>query len=175
MPSHSPVTPGGLKASRLGSRMSTSAAARRSSWTLFRPATGQVRAQSVTNSPNVVLHPWLHKELLHVPRVPLPPLRLICYLGRPGLTGEYLDGDVVVRSRGDAGLHTAVRILVEHGRVRRAHPVHSGTQRPAPSERCGDQQLVGRHSGRLERSSNSVRVGWQTLTTPPPSETTSST
>jgi hypothetical protein len=72
--------------------------------TLFRPATGQVRAMGVTNSPNVVLHPWLQKELLHlladlpekpiedsapltpahwatwlghVPHLPLPPLRLI--------------------------------------------------------------------------------------------------
>ena len=73
--------------------------------TLFRPATGQVRATGVTNAPNVVLHPWLQKELVqvlaevpepppiedsepptpahwatwlgHVPHVPLPPLRLI--------------------------------------------------------------------------------------------------
>jgi hypothetical protein len=72
--------------------------------TLFRPATGQVRAKGVTNAPNVVLHPWLKKELLqvlaelpdaptedsqqptpaqwatwlgHVPHLPLPPLRLI--------------------------------------------------------------------------------------------------
>ena len=72
--------------------------------TLFRPATGQVRAKGVTNSPNVVLHPWLQKELMHiladlpempietselptpthwatwlghVPHLPLPPLRLI--------------------------------------------------------------------------------------------------
>jgi len=72
--------------------------------TLFRPATGQVRAKGVTNAPNVVLHPWLQEELLqvladlpdaptedvelpapaqwqtwlgHVPHLPLPPLRLI--------------------------------------------------------------------------------------------------
>jgi hypothetical protein len=72
--------------------------------TLFRPATGQVRARGVTNAPNVVLHPWLQTELLqvlaklpdrpnkdqdqsththwatwlgHVPHLPLPPLRLI--------------------------------------------------------------------------------------------------
>jgi len=71
---------------------------------LFRPATGQVHAKGVTNAPNVVLHPWLQKELLqvlaglpdpptedlespkqtqwetwlgHVPHLPLPPLRLI--------------------------------------------------------------------------------------------------
>jgi hypothetical protein len=72
--------------------------------TLFRPATGQVRAKGVTNAPNVVLHPWLQTELLqvlsdlpdtpnkdseppthaqwatwlgHVPHLPLPQLRLI--------------------------------------------------------------------------------------------------
>ena len=70
--------------------------------TLFRPATGEVRAKGVTNAPNVVLHPWLQAELTailatlpplpegerpaaaqwatwlgHPPREPLPPLRLI--------------------------------------------------------------------------------------------------
>ena len=72
--------------------------------TLFRPATGHVRAKGVTNAPNVVLHPWLQAELLqvladlpdapnshskpathaqwatwlgHVPHLPLPPLRLL--------------------------------------------------------------------------------------------------
>lgn len=72
--------------------------------TLFRPATGAVRAQGVTNAPNAVLHPWLQRELTailaelpemplpeeerpevarwatwlgHEPRQPLPPLRLI--------------------------------------------------------------------------------------------------
>jgi hypothetical protein len=72
--------------------------------TLFRPATGEVRAKGVTNAPNAVLHPWLQEELTHVlaalpvvstpdarrpmgaqwatwlghePRAPLPPLRLV--------------------------------------------------------------------------------------------------
>ncbi len=72
--------------------------------TLFRPATGQVRAKGVTSAPNAVLHPWLKAELEqvlatlpevttpegerpplarwetwlgHPPRSPLPPLRLI--------------------------------------------------------------------------------------------------
>ena len=72
--------------------------------TLFRPATGEVRAKGVSSAPNAVLHPWLQDELLqvladlpgvttdaterppaahwatwleHVPRLPLPPLRLI--------------------------------------------------------------------------------------------------
>ena len=72
--------------------------------TLFRPATGEVRAKGVPNAPNAVLHPWLQGELTqvlatlptlttpeterpvlarwvtwlgHEPREPLPPLRLI--------------------------------------------------------------------------------------------------
>ena len=72
--------------------------------TLFRPATGEVRAKGVPRAPNAVLHPWLQKELLqilaglpevgiastelpivadwatwlgHVPHLPLPPLRLM--------------------------------------------------------------------------------------------------
>ena len=34
--------------------------------TLFRPATGEVRAKGVPRAPNVVLHPWLQHELLEV-------------------------------------------------------------------------------------------------------------
>jgi hypothetical protein len=72
--------------------------------TLFRPATGEVRAKGVTRATNAVLHPWLQAELTqvlaalpevtmpeaarpppaqwatwlgHAPREPLPPLRLI--------------------------------------------------------------------------------------------------
>jgi hypothetical protein len=72
--------------------------------TLFRPATGEVRAKGVTQATNAILHPWLQEELTtilatlpavttpederpaaarwqtwlgHPPRQPLPPLRLI--------------------------------------------------------------------------------------------------
>ncbi len=72
--------------------------------TLFRPATGEVRAKGVTHATNAVLHPWLQAELTevlatlppvtspeeerppvarwatwlgHEPRDPLPPLRLL--------------------------------------------------------------------------------------------------
>ena len=72
--------------------------------TLFRPATGELRAKGVTNATNAVLHPWLQGELTavlatlptaaapdeerpplarwatwlgHEPRDPLPPLRLL--------------------------------------------------------------------------------------------------
>src|SRR5215204_7257952 len=40
--------------------------------TLFRPATGEVRARPVTNAPNAVLHPWLQAELAEV-LATLPP------------------------------------------------------------------------------------------------------
>ena len=42
--------------------------------TLFRPATGEVRAQGVTSAPNAVLHPWLQEELTQIlTRRPDPP------------------------------------------------------------------------------------------------------
>lgn len=42
--------------------------------TLFRPATGAVRAKGVPRSPNAVLHPWLKHELLQVlAELPNPP------------------------------------------------------------------------------------------------------
>jgi transposase len=34
--------------------------------TLFRPATGEVRASGVTSAPNTVLHPWLQEELSQI-------------------------------------------------------------------------------------------------------------
>ncbi len=55
--------------------------------TLFRPATGEVRAQGVLSAPNAVLHPWLkdhlsqvlaHLEAQPLPvRVPLPADHLL--------------------------------------------------------------------------------------------------
>ena len=80
--------------------------------TLFRPATGEVRAKGVTNTPNTVLRPWLQGELLAIlatlpplpttprapqcawehwlgqpPRAALPPLRLL--LIWDNLAGHY--------------------------------------------------------------------------------------
>lgn len=45
--------------------------------TLFRPATGEVRATGVTQAPNAVLHPWLQAELtalLHTLPAAAPPV-----------------------------------------------------------------------------------------------------
>jgi transposase len=49
--------------------------------TLFRPASGQLRAKGVVSATNAVLHPWLKEQLLEIlaeiekksPRVQLPP------------------------------------------------------------------------------------------------------
>src|SRR4051812_34694097 len=59
--------------------------------TLFRPATGEVRAKGVTNTPNAVLHPWLQEELLAIlatlPPLPTTPRSPLCdwehWLGHP--------------------------------------------------------------------------------------------
>jgi hypothetical protein len=61
--------------------------------TLFRPATGEVRARGVTSAPNVVLHPWLKGELAQIlaglpqvapPEHERPPLaRWETWLGHP--------------------------------------------------------------------------------------------
>jgi hypothetical protein len=43
--------------------------------TLFRPATGEVRAEPVASAPNAVLHPWLERELTAIlATCPPPPL-----------------------------------------------------------------------------------------------------
>jgi hypothetical protein len=41
--------------------------------TLFRPATGEVRAHPVTGTPNAVLHPWVQQEITAI-LADLPPL-----------------------------------------------------------------------------------------------------
>ncbi len=58
--------------------------------TLFRPATGEVRALPVARAPNAVLHPWLTRELEAIladlpvpPARPIPPVPL-----RPGWCGR---------------------------------------------------------------------------------------
>src|SRR6266700_2137818 len=48
--------------------------------TLFRPATGQVRAKGVLSAPNAVLHPWLQAELAQVLE---PILQREAEMGRP--------------------------------------------------------------------------------------------
>jgi len=52
--------------------------------TLFRPATGQVRAKEVTRATNAVLQPWLQAELTQV-LADLPPLTMTEEAERPPL------------------------------------------------------------------------------------------
>jgi hypothetical protein len=57
--------------------------------TLFRPATGEVRAKGVSRAPNAVLHPWLKNELLQIlaglPEVTTASAELPTqWIGRPG-------------------------------------------------------------------------------------------
>lgn len=48
--------------------------------TLFRPATGEVRAKGVLSAPNTVLHPWLKEELTQILK---PILQQEAEMGRP--------------------------------------------------------------------------------------------
>jgi hypothetical protein len=52
--------------------------------TLVRPATGEVRAQPVTATPNVVLHPWLREQLTAIIAAlpPLPPEAAVAQAAR---------------------------------------------------------------------------------------------
>ena len=75
--------------------------------TLFRPATGEVRAQGVLSAPNAVFHPWLkdhlsqvlaHLEAQPLPvRVPLPADHLLVR------TWAHLGALVVVLRTAQAG------------------------------------------------------------------------
>ena len=67
--------------------------------TLFRPATGEVRATGVTQAPNAILHPWLQAELtaiLHTLPDGSPPVRRAPFIPewwarRQQLTDRYDD------------------------------------------------------------------------------------
>jgi hypothetical protein len=45
--------------------------------TLFRPATGELRAEPVRSAPNAVLHPWLKQELTAILAACPPPAELV--------------------------------------------------------------------------------------------------
>ena len=129
--------------------------------TLFRPATGAVRAKGVTNAPNAVLHPWLQTELTAVlaalPRVddargrapaagPVgdlarpPAARAVAAaaadpdLGQPGRAHELGDRALAVPARGHAAVHAAQRLLAEHGRVAPTHRGRPGPGGAAPAQ-----------------------------------------
>ena len=60
--------------------------------TLFRPATGEVRAQPVAHAPNTVLHPWLQQEVTAL-LVDLPPIPDPTAPGRQAADWWWGEGD----------------------------------------------------------------------------------
>ena len=147
--------------------------------TLFRPATGEVRAKGGDgDAPNTVLHPWLQHEaarrswltyqtrhadstsaappahwatwLGHVPHLTATTTAADPRLGQSGRPFEHVDRHLVVRARGDAAVHPAERLLAEHGRVRPTHPLRPGAERAASAERGGTHHLAGGHGRWLE-------------------------
>jgi DDE superfamily endonuclease len=148
--------------------------------TLFRPATGEVRAKGVTNAPNVVLHPWLQAELTailatlpplpagerpaaaqwatwlgHPPHALLPPLRLI-------LIWDNLAG------------HTSqalVRWLLEHGVMPLYTPLSGSwlTRAEAVQRIIVGRALAGAHprsQAELIQWLEATVAGWNAAPTP---------
>jgi hypothetical protein len=146
--------------------------------TLFRPATGEVRAKGVTAAPNAVLHPWLQAELAailaalpppgacpalaewatwlgHAPWKPLPPLRLI-------LVWDNLAG------------HTSwplVRWRFEHGIMPLSTPLSGSWLNMAESLQriLGGRALAGQHPHSQEeliRWLEETVTGWNAAPTP---------
>src|SRR5438477_7479554 len=81
---------------------------------------------------------------------------------------------VVVRARHHAAVHAAEWILAEHDRI---HPADTGRACvgwPDTSELCRVDRMVGGHRSRVERRSDTIRMGWETSTpttarvSPPP-------
>ena len=76
--------------------------------TLFRPASGEVRAKGVTSVPNTVLHPWLQQELssllAELPEVTLPEeerpeaARWETWLGHPPRSGGGFQTDAITET-----------------------------------------------------------------------------
>ena len=157
--------------------------------TLFRPATGPVRAHGVTHAPNAVLHPWLTTELEQVletlPAVtlpeaerpvlarwetwlgpsrsgllPLPPLRLI--LVWDNLAG-HLSAELVrwLFAHGVLPLYTPLSGSWRNlaESVQRILVRRALAGRPAPPDPCRDHHLVGGNRGELEPAPHPLRLG----------------
>ena len=150
--------------------------------TLFRPATGAVRAKGVTHTPNTVLHPWLEAELTevlaglpalttpeaerpalaqwatwlgHEPHTPLPPLRLI-------LVWDNL-----------AGHHSGAMVdwLFQHGSMPLYTPISGSWLNMAESVQriLVPRALAGQHpqnSDEVIRDLEETVSGWNAAPTP---------
>ena len=169
--------------------------------TLFRPATGEVRAKGVPRAPNVVLHPLVTARTargaggtargIYRRRRPAVSRALGHLVGRCSTSAtattpldfdlgqsegsfEHVDRHLVVRSRGHAAVHAAEWLMAEHGGIRPAHHLWAGLERPASADGGASDHLVGGCGCRLERQPDSVRMGRQTTGAPSPCRTTSS-
>lgn len=150
--------------------------------TLFRPATGEVRAKGVPTAPNAVLHPWLQEELSnvlatlpavttpeqerpeparwatwlgHEPRDPLPPLRLL-------LVWDNLAGHLS---------WAIVRWLLEHGVMPLYTPISGSWLNMAESIQriLVGRSLAGQHpQSQIELITwlEETVVGWNAAPTP---------
>ncbi len=150
--------------------------------TLFRPATGAVRAAGVTSAPNAVLHPWLKRALTQIlaglpevtlpeqerpalarwatwlgqePLEPLPPLRLL------------LVWDNLAGHKSPA----LVRWLLEHGVLPRYTPLSGSWLNMAEALQriIVGRALAGQHphtAAELIRWLEETVAGWNRAPTP---------
>jgi hypothetical protein len=157
--------------------------------TLFRPSTGEVRAEAVEQSTNAILHPWLKRELTAIleqcPPPPeavpigrrwqdwyiysatqqldrlLPPVRVL--LIWDNLAGH--KSHSIVQWCAEHGIlllsTQSVRLLAQHGRVGSAYHQGACTVRSASDFRSGTQASTHRCRRGLESSSNAVYLGRQ--------------
>jgi ribosome modulation factor len=109
--------------------------------TLFCPNSGEVRAKGVTTAPNAVLHPWLQQELTAVlDQLPSAPVT-DAGVGQPARACDASTGIVAVQSWRDAPVHTAERLVAEHGRVDPAHNCSGLVPSPLPFISLGTASL----------------------------------
>lgn len=162
--------------------------------TLFRLATGLLRAAGVLSAQGVVLHPWLTEPFLQeraeierrVPTETLPPeaerpppARWETWLSAPPPRPLPPLRLIVIWDH-LAGHRTTAFVdgLLDHGIMPLDTPVSGSwlhmaesVQRiimrgPAPSDVPGDHRMARTDGGRLERGSDPVRVAWEAPTAP---------
>jgi hypothetical protein len=167
--------------------------------TLFRPATGEVRAKGVGCAPNTVRHPWVQDELTAIlatlPEVTIPEevrpeaaqwktwlRRAPCVppaaavdpdLGQRRWASELGDGGLVIPAGGDAPLYAAVGVVAESGGGTPANHRAASTCRSTSSDTRGDYPLVGGHGCCMERGSHALCLGRQAQGATRPSPATS--
>jgi hypothetical protein len=149
--------------------------------TLFRPATGAVRAKGVTTAPNTVLHPWLQEELRQVlatlppvtPEADRPPLaQWATWLG-PAADPAWPPLRLILIWDNLAGHHSEaiVRWLHEHGVLPLYTPLSGSWLNMAESVQriLVGRALAGEHptdAAEVIRWLEATVVGWNAAPTP---------